>query len=142
MGNTNCVGSFGWHHSDETKSKIRCKNRGKRRSDETKKKLSLACLERFKNKENHPWYGKSRSEEDKIKADNFLCYVDGYDKEHNVVLEYDGKYHHIIGQQKRDLVRQKNIIDILHPKKFWRYNSVNKIWNEVIKGGVPDEPLR
>jgi very-short-patch-repair endonuclease len=61
-----------------------------------------------------------------IRIDDFLCYVDGYDKEKNVVLEYDGKYHHKLIQQKKDLVRQNKIISILNPKKFWRYDSVNK----------------
>ena len=67
-----------------------------------------------------------------IHTDDFLCYLDGYDKENNVVLEYDGKYHCSIGQQKRDLMRQQKIIDILNPKKFWRYNSVNKQWTNII----------
>lgn len=67
-----------------------------------------------------------------IHTDNFLCYIDGYDKENNVVLEYDGKYHQTIGQKTRDLIRQQRIIDIIHPKKFWRYDSINKCWNNVV----------
>jgi len=61
-------------------------------------------------------------------------YVDGYDPIHNIVLEYDGKYHTSVGQQKRDLIRQQKIIDILHPKKFWRYDSKNKSFQNVLGG--------
>ena len=55
-----------------------------------------------------------------------LFYIDGYDPIHNVVLEYDGKYHQRTHQKNKDLARQKKIIDALRPKKFWRYDSVNK----------------
>jgi len=61
-----------------------------------------------------------------------LFYIDGYDEEHNVVIEYDSKYHNRMGQRTRDLIRQNKIISILHPKKFWRYNAVNKQWNNVM----------
>lgn len=61
-----------------------------------------------------------------IHTDDFLCYVDGYDPVHNVVFEYDGKYHTTLRQKQRDLVRQNKIIELLNPKKFWRYDAVNK----------------
>lgn len=66
-----------------------------------------------------------------IHTDTDLFYVDGYDAIHNIVLEYDTKYHKKISQQIKDEVRQKRIIDILHPKKFWRYDAENKIIAEV-----------
>jgi len=66
-----------------------------------------------------------------LHTNNFLCYVDGYDKEKNVVLEYDGKYHTTLKQQKKDLIRQQKIIDILKPKKFWRYDLTNKSWKDI-----------
>ena len=69
-----------------------------------------------------------------LKTDYDLFYVDGYDPIHNIVLEYDGKYHTSVGQQKRDLIRQQKIIDILHPKKFWRYDSKNKSFQNVLGG--------
>jgi hypothetical protein len=68
-----------------------------------------------------------------IHTDDFLCYLDGYDKEKNVVLEYDTKYHSSIGQKEKDLVRQQKIIDILKPKKFWRYDAVNKQFKNVLE---------
>jgi hypothetical protein len=64
---------------------------------------------------------------------DFLAYLDGYDKERNIVLEYDSKYHLLLHQKKKDLIRQQKIIDILNPKKFWRYNSVNKFWKLIKK---------
>jgi hypothetical protein len=56
-----------------------------------------------------------------VKTHQDLFYVDGYDKEKNVILEYDSKYHNKLGQKEKDLIRQQKIIDILKPKKFWRY---------------------
>ena len=65
-----------------------------------------------------------------LKTDVDLFYVDGYDKEKNVVLEYDSKYHK--RQEEKDLVRQEKIIDILKPKRFWRYDVVNKQFRNVL----------
>lgn len=69
-----------------------------------------------------------------ICTDSDLFYIDGYDKEHNVVLEYDSKYHRKPVQQTKDLLRQNKIIDILKPKKFWRYDAVNKKCKNVLEG--------
>jgi hypothetical protein len=69
-----------------------------------------------------------------VHTDDFLCYLDGYDKEKNIVMEYDSKYHQKPSQKERDLVRQEKIINVLHPKKFWRYNAVNKQWTNVVGG--------
>jgi len=68
-----------------------------------------------------------------IHTDTDLFYVDGYDKEKNVVLEYDSKYHNNFTQKQKDLIRQQKIIDILKPKKFWRYDSVNKTCKNVLE---------
>ena len=68
-----------------------------------------------------------------VHTDTDLFYIDGYDMEHNVVLEYDSKYHNKYHQQQKDLVRQQKIIDLLHPKKFWRYNSVKKQCENVLE---------
>jgi len=67
-----------------------------------------------------------------LHTDEVLYYLDGYDKEHNVVFEYDSKYHN--NQKEKDLIRQNKIIELLHPKKFWRYNAVNQTWKNVIGG--------
>lgn len=62
-----------------------------------------------------------------------LFYIDGYDPIHNVVFEYDSKYHMRPKQIGKDLRRQNKIIDILHPKKFWRYNAITKTFNNVME---------
>jgi len=67
-----------------------------------------------------------------LKTDKFLYYLDGYDKEKNVVLEYDSRYHNSPTQKEKDYKRQTIIIEYLNPKKFWRYNSVNKKWINTI----------
>ena len=67
-----------------------------------------------------------------VHTDTDLFYVDGYDKDHGVVLEYDAKYHHKLSQKQKDLVRQTKIIDILKPNKFWRYDAVNRKCKNVI----------
>jgi len=59
-------------------------------------------------------------------TDSELFYVDGYDSVRNIVFEYDSKYHSKLNQKQKDLIRQNKILDILKPKKFWRYNFENK----------------
>lgn len=59
-------------------------------------------------------------------------FVDAYDKEKNVVLEFDEAAHYVDAQnnvlREKDLIRQKNIIDHLHCE-YWRYNSVTRqLW--------------
>jgi hypothetical protein len=48
----------------------------------------------------------------KIKSDNTYYFVDGYDKEKNVVIEYYEKAHK--GQRERDVMRKQKIVDILN----------------------------
>lgn len=63
-----------------------------------------------------------------LKTKTDLFYIDGFDKEHGVILEYDSKYHTNPKQQRADLIRQNRIIEILKPNVFWRYNAVtNKV---------------
>jgi hypothetical protein len=69
-----------------------------------------------------------------VHTDTDLFYIDGYDKNRGVVLEYDSKYHNRLGQKEKDLIRQNKIIEILHPKKFWRYNTETKSLTNVIEG--------
>jgi hypothetical protein len=49
-------------------------------------------------------------------------------------MEYDGKYHFTkSGQKEKDRIRQTKIIDILKPKKFWRYNAMNKQFRNILE---------
>lgn len=53
-------------------------------------------------------------------------FVDGYDKERNIVFEYDEKAHYKDRENNilkdKDIQRQQNIINELHCE-FWRYNE-------------------
>ena len=53
-------------------------------------------------------------------------FVDGYDKERNIVFEYDESVHYLDKQnnllKNKDIQRQQNIINKLHCE-FWRYNE-------------------
>jgi very-short-patch-repair endonuclease len=69
-----------------------------------------------------------------LKTEMDLFYIDGYDKEKNIVIEYDSKYHKKTLQKQKDLIRQNKIINILNPRKFWRYDAVNKEFKNVIEG--------
>lgn len=68
-----------------------------------------------------------------LRTSNALFYLDGYDKTHNVVLEYDSKYHKSLGQQKKDRIRETKIIDALQPKKFWRFDSETKTMKNILE---------
>ena len=59
-------------------------------------------------------------------------FVDAYDKEKNIVLEYDEPRHYIDIENnvlsKKDLKRQQEIIDNLHCE-YWRYNEkIGILW--------------
>ena len=78
-----------------------------------------------------------------ILTDYFLkdigYYVDGYDIVNNVVYEYDTPYHKRQCRQKKDLIRQNNIIEyfkrIDNPLySFIRINSETKQQTDVLKG--------
>lgn len=51
--------------------------------------------------------------------------LDGYDKEKNIVFEYDEKHHRREKKRKKDLIRQNNIINEIKPYKFIRYEEWN-----------------
>lgn len=62
-------------------------------------------------------------------------FLDGYDKDKNVVFEYDEQQHFRGGKlMPKDIVRQSKIIEMIHPTAFFRYNEPKKILTEVISG--------
>jgi hypothetical protein len=67
-----------------------------------------------------------------IKTENDLFYVDGYDRRNGTVLEFDTKYHFGLQQKTKDLLRQQKIISVLKPKRFWRFNSVDRMWSNIV----------
>lgn len=86
------------------------------RCPECKKKGQLELLEKWNE------LGFNFEPNYQVKTDMDLFYVDGY----------DNKYHTSFGQRKKDLVKHKKIIDVLHPKKFWRFDSVNKQFRNIL----------
>ena len=59
-------------------------------------------------------------------------FVDAYDKDNNIVIEYDEPHHYIDAESnllcEDDITRQKEIIEYLHCE-FWRYNEKTKcLW--------------
>ena len=61
-------------------------------------------------------------------GEQMICgyWLDGYDKEKNIVFEYDESFHYPYGKlREKDIVRQNRIIDFLNCE-FWRYNEKTK----------------
>ncbi len=149
----------GKERSKETKDKISKKQKGRVLSNDIRKNMSIGQKKSWQNEEVKKKYYDALSKTKwirvrsdigqlelinkwnklgfnfepnyQIKTDKNLFYVDGYDKEKNVVLEYDSKYHK--RQKEKDLVRQNKIIEIIKPKKFRRYNSDTKQIKNVIQ---------
>jgi len=58
--------------------------------------------------------------------------LDGYDSERNIVFEYDESRHNSPSKKPFDLIRQKRIIDKIHPSMFIRYNERFNVLNDII----------
>ena len=48
--------------------------------------------------------------------------LDGYDKERNIIFEYDEPNHERPKYKEHDVFRQEYLIEVLKPKEFWRYS--------------------
>lgn len=149
---------YGKHHSDDMKRKQSERYKGRRLSKETRKKLKqsnkLAWKDPNKRKKYHDslliskWLnvrcdvgqlemlekwnrlGFKFEPNYPVKTSDDLFYVDGYDTERNVVLEYDSEYHNKHNQSQLDRVREGKIIETLKPKRFWRFNSKKNLFIE------------
>lgn len=60
--------------------------------------------------------------------------LDGYDKEKNIVFEYDEPKHNILSVKSKDKIREKRIIEKFNPNMFIRYNEQFKKFHDVISG--------
>jgi len=85
-------------------------------------KSSIPIIEQYGNDNGYKFQHAENGGEYQIPGTTF--FVDGYDKEKNVVLEYDEQYHMDTKQQIKDLERQQIIIEILKCK-FIRINNKN-----------------
>lgn len=91
-------------------------------------KSSIPVLESIAN--NHGW--NIQHAENKGEFYVLGYFVDAYDKDKNIVIEYDEPHHYKDVEHnilcEDDLKRQKEIIDYLHCE-FWRYNEKTKtLW--------------
>ena len=59
-------------------------------------------------------------------------FVDGYDKEKNIIFEYDEARHRHPYKKKRDRIRQDNLLREIKPTLFIRYDEVSKVLYDVI----------
>lgn len=110
-------------------------NIGRKTSQETKKKQRIAAINQIKEKYRanfHPNYNKKACEYfDKLMIEtktniqhaenggefhieSLGYWVDGYDKENNIVYEYDEKKHSYKNKKQKDIERQNEIINLLN----------------------------
>lgn len=62
--------------------------------------------------------------------------LDGYDKEKNIIFEYDEPKHHILSVKNRDIERQNRLISHLNLTKFLRYDEKKNILYDVVNKEV------
>jgi len=116
-----------------SKRKGHGKNKGKKLSDEAKENMrygaitrvkrqngkmlsynpsSIPIIEEYGNKNGYTFRHAENGGE--VEIAGYL--VDGYDKKHNVVIEYYEKFHYTKGKIKKDKIRQQKIQDTLNCK--------------------------
>jgi hypothetical protein len=135
--------------SDKHKSNLSDSNIGKARSEETKYKIRLATIRDLQKKgivgriKNHnPFACKFIDTLNKDRGWNlqhalnggevelYGYFVDGYDKEKNIVFEYDEPNHNKSSRKEKDIIRQNRIINTIKPSLFIRYDEAsNKLYN-------------
>lgn len=61
-------------------------------------------------------------------------FLDAYDKNRNIVIEYDEPHHYKYGNilRQKDIIRQQRLITCLNPNNFLRYNTKNNTLYSVI----------
>ena len=63
-------------------------------------------------------------------------FVDGYDKEKSVIVEYDEPSHHKPDKKKKDIIRQNNLASYFRKNNvninFWRYDELYDTLEKVI----------
>ena len=134
--------SLGRKHTEETKLKISQSHRGKSTNpftEETREKMRIARWRQIENLGGGPMYNPDAcnfiDKLNKEKGWNLrhalnggeirICgySLDGYDKDRNIVFEYDEKEHHTPIRRKKDLVRQNRILERIKPSLFLRYDE-------------------
>ena len=136
--------------TDEYKNMMSISCTGKKHTEETKEKLRIAKLKQIKKLGTQTNFNPKACEfienwgkkngynfrhalnGGEIKISGYS--LDGYDKEKNIIFEYDEPKHNILSINKRDKIREQRIINKLNPILFIRYNEkYNKLY-DVISG--------
>lgn len=146
----------GYKHSPETIDKIRHSNTGKLPSDETRRKMSVSAIKRIQKYQlyNKPNFNPAAC--DFIDHINYSLgfrfqhalnggemwingfYPDGYDKERNIIFEYDEPWHHSEKQKTYDAWKQQCIISKTSPKMFIRYDhKTNRLYDAMTNIDIP-----
>lgn len=130
--------------SDEHKLNLSKSNKGKERSDETKYRIRLATIRDLEKKgivgsvknynPNACKFIDNLNKECGYNLQHALnggevelygYFVDGYDKEKNIIFEYDEKHHNKLYKKEKDIIRQNTLINIIKPALFIRYDEKN-----------------
>jgi very-short-patch-repair endonuclease len=140
---------LGKRHSEETKRKIGISGKGRVCSEETKQKHRICMAIKIQKygtltKNFNPNACKFIDNLNRLMGIELRhalnggeeivsgYFVDGYDKNKNIVFEYDERRHNLPAVKIKDEVRQKTIIDNLNPILFLRYDEVEKNLYDVI----------
>lgn len=125
------IGNVGKQHTEETKYKLRIST-----IKDLKKKGILpsnvnfnpkACEFIDKLNEERGWNLQHALNGGEIELYGY--FVDGYDKERNIIFEYDEHNHERRDRKQKDLIRQENLLKNIVPSLFIRYNEKkNKIY--------------
>ena len=60
--------------------------------------------------------------------------VDGYDKNKNIIFEYDEPAHNLPKYKKKDEKKQESIVEKVNPTLFIRYDEKNNRLYDIISG--------
>jgi endogenous inhibitor of DNA gyrase (YacG/DUF329 family) len=127
-------GMFGKHHNEETKKKIRIKaiERIVLRCGKCSPNYNPdACKYFDKLSKEKGWNLQHAENGGEYYIKNLGYWLDGYDKEKNIVVEYDEYYHRWSSVKKRDINRQTQIKNLFNCK-FYRYNVEKDLLYEVL----------
>lgn len=112
-------GLFGHRFSKKHREKISQANKGRKMSDEQRKKISENNIKRFQNKENHPMFGKHHSEEAKKKISE-KNKGNEVPSERRLRISQKLKGRKMSEKQKKVLSKKKNIVGIYNVCKIYR----------------------
>lgn len=147
------VGRKGQKCSPEHIERTRLSHIGMKTTEQTRIKQRLSAIKRIERKFNkcHPYANynpigcKYFDELSKEKGWNLQhagnggeffvkelgYWLDAYDKNKNIVVEYDEPRHNRPSVKKKDLIRQQNIINKLQCE-FYRFNESNNILEKIV----------